>query len=64
MECGVPNWTVDPFAPADTRLHYTPLLRHPEHPHYYIVQLQRLAMGGQDLPVDEVNKPSNKFPNL
>ena len=44
-------------APADTRLHYTPLLRHPEHPHYYIVQLQRLAMGGQDLPVDEVTRP-------
>jgi hypothetical protein len=42
---------------ADTQLHYTPLLRHPEHPHYYIVELRRLAMGGQDLPVAEVLEP-------
>lgn len=39
--------------PPDLQLHYTPLLVNPQHPHYYVVQLQRLAMSGVDLEVPE-----------
>ena len=40
--------------PAGTRLLHTPLLPSAEHPHYYVVGLDQLAVGGAPLDVPPV----------
>ncbi len=40
--------------PPGTPLLHTPLLASREHPHYYVVGLEALGVGGQELQVPQV----------
>lgn len=40
--------------PHNVELQYTELLMSPQHPHYYLVRLDAVAVGGEDLIVPSV----------